>query len=99
MQFIAARGSLCSTSKGMMVQTLTATGAAWKTADGLAVGDPVAKLERLYPSAKAHPGVDWLVKIDRGSGHALLTAVSARAGSPASRSPRTVPEPAREPRP
>jgi hypothetical protein len=75
MQFIAARGSVCTTSTGAVVQTLTVTGARWKTSNGLAVGDPVAKLEQLYPSATAHPGSYWLVKDDRAGGHALFTAV------------------------
>jgi hypothetical protein len=79
MQFIVAPGSSCSTSTGMLLQTLTATGSGWKTSNGLAVGDPVAKLQRLYPSATAHPGGDWLVKIDRSNGHALLVA-DVRAG-------------------
>ncbi len=59
----------------MLVQTLTATGPLWKTADGLTVGDSVAKLDRLYPDATRHPGGDWLTKIDRRTDHALLTAV------------------------
>jgi hypothetical protein len=75
MQFIAARGSVCTTSTGAVLQTLTVTGARWKTSNGLAVGDPVSKLELLYPSAIAHPGSYWLVKDDRGGNHALFTAV------------------------
>jgi hypothetical protein len=75
MQFIVARGGLCSTSTGMLVQTLTVTGPRWKTSNGLAVGDPVAKLERLYPTATAHPGENRLATIDHGVEHALLTAV------------------------
>jgi hypothetical protein len=75
MQFIVAHGSLCSASTGMLVQTLTATGPHWKTSDGLAVGDSLAKLERLYPAATPHPGGYWLAKLDRGADHALLAAV------------------------
>jgi hypothetical protein len=41
------------------------TGARWRTAKGLAIGDPVARLRRLFPEAR-HRGVDgfrgyWLV--------------------------------------
>jgi hypothetical protein len=75
MQFIAARGSVCTTSAGTLLQTLTVTGAQWKTSNGLAVGDPVSKLELLYPNATAHPGSYWLVKDDRAGNHALFTAV------------------------
>jgi hypothetical protein len=83
MQFIAARGSVCETSTGALLQTLTATGARWKTSNGLAVGDPVSKLELLYPNAAAHPGSYWLVKDDRARNHALFTAV-VRGGRVAS---------------
>jgi hypothetical protein len=75
MQFIVARGSLCSTSTAMLVQTLTVTGPRWKTSNGLAVGDPVAKLELLYPAVTAHPGDNRLAGIDDGVQHALLAAV------------------------
>jgi hypothetical protein len=75
MQFIVTPGSLCSSPAGMLLQTVTVTGAHWKTSDGLAIGDPVTKLRRLYPSATLHPGNDSLVKIDRGADHALLSAV------------------------
>jgi hypothetical protein len=75
MQFIAARGSVCATSTGTLLQTLTVTGARWKTSNGLAVGDPVSKLELRYPNATAHPGSYWLVKDDRAGNHALFTAV------------------------
>jgi hypothetical protein len=75
MQFIAARGGVCTTSTGTLLQTLTATGAHWKTSNGLAVGDPVSKLELLYPNATAHPGSYWLVRDDRAGNHALFTAV------------------------
>ena len=75
MQFIVARGSLCSTSTAMLVQTLTLTGARWKTSNGLAVGDPVAKLEQLYPAVTPHPGQNRLARLDRGAEHALLSAV------------------------
>ncbi len=75
MQFIGARGSVCSTSAGTLVQTLTVDGARWRTSNGLTVGDPVSKLEQLYPTATAHPASYWLVKSDRAGNHALFTAV------------------------
>jgi hypothetical protein len=75
MQFVVARGSVCSTSTGMLVQTLSVSGGRWKTSSGLAVGDPVAKLVRLYPAARGAAGRYPLAKIDRGAVHALLTAV------------------------
>jgi len=74
-QFIAARGSVCTTSTGALVQTLTITGPRWRTSSGLAVGDPVSKLQLLYPSAVAHTDGYWLVKADRASSHALFRAV------------------------
>jgi len=78
-QFIGAHGSVCQTSSSMQLQTLTATGPHWKTSRGLAIGDPVAKIRQLYPAATAHPRTYWLVKIDRGSNHALFSA-AVRAG-------------------
>jgi hypothetical protein len=75
MQFIVAHGSLCSTSTGMVVQTLTATGPRWTTSGGLTIGDSLSKLDRLYPDATRHPGGYWLAKLDGGVDHALLTAV------------------------
>ncbi len=74
MQFIVAKGSICSPAGSMLVQTLSVAGPAWKTANGLAVGDPVAKLLRLYPAAAAGSGSDVLFKIDRSTGHAQLSA-------------------------
>jgi hypothetical protein len=79
MQFIVAKGSICSPAGSMLVQTLTVAGPEWKLASGLAVGDPVAKLLRLYPAAAAAPGSDVLVRIDRSSGHAQLSA-TVRSG-------------------
>ena len=64
-----------------VLQTLTVSGARWKTSNGLAVRDPVSKLELLYPNATAHPGSYWLVKDDRAGNHALFTAV-VRGGRP-----------------
>ncbi len=74
MQFIVAQGSTCSLSTAMLVQTLTVSGPAWKTGDGLAVGDPVSKLRRLYPASSGRAGSDVLVRIDRSTGHAILSA-------------------------
>jgi hypothetical protein len=74
MQFISAPGSVCSTSTGTVVQTMSLTGARWRTSNGLAVGDPLSKLEQLYPTATAHPAGYWLVKDDRAGSHALLSA-------------------------
>ena len=34
-------------------------GPAWRTSKGLRVGDPVAKLRRLYPAAKLHRGLRY----------------------------------------
>jgi hypothetical protein len=74
MQFIVAKGSICSPAGSMLVQTLTVAGPAWKTSTGLAVGDPVAKLRRLYPTAAALSGSDVLFRIDSSTGHAQLSA-------------------------
>ena len=78
-QFIAGRGGPCTDASQMLLQTLTVTGKRWKTSDGLAVGDPVAKLERLYPAAAVHGSSYWLLKADRKSSHALFWA-SVRGG-------------------
>lgn len=77
-QFIGAR-TTCATSNAAQLQTLSATGAAWRTSKGLAIGDPLSKLERLYPAATGHARTWSLVKLDRGTNHAVLTA-SVRAG-------------------
>src|SRR5262249_36793793 len=58
-QFIGTRGSACETPTDAQLQTLTATGAHWRTSKGLAVGDPLTKLETLYPAASAHPRAYW----------------------------------------
>jgi hypothetical protein len=72
-QFIGARGT-CQTSSGAQLQTLTATGARWRTSKGLAIGDPLSKLERLYPAANGRARAYSLAKLDRAGSHALLTA-------------------------
>ena len=46
---------------------------------GLRVGDTVARLERLYPSATVHRSSYWLVKADRATSHALFWA-TVRSG-------------------
>jgi len=74
-QFIATQGSVCQGASAAQLQTLTATGSRWRTSKGLAVGDPLAKLERLYPAAIAHAGAYRLAKLDRATNHAMLTAV------------------------
>jgi hypothetical protein len=78
MQYIVAKGSICSPAGSMLIQTLSVAGPSWKTSNGLAVGDPVAKLRRLYPSAAAAAGSDVLVRIDRSYGHAQLSAAVRR---------------------
>jgi hypothetical protein len=77
-QFIGAPGTPCTDSSQMLLQTLTTSGKRWKTSTGLAVGDPVAKLKRLYPSATVHGSNYWLVKADRPSSHALFWATVRR---------------------
>ncbi len=77
-QFIAARG-ICQNSSGAQLQVLTATGPRWRTSKGLAVGDPLSKLERLYPAARAQVRSYPLAKLDRAGSHALLTA-TVRSG-------------------
>lgn len=77
-QFIGAAGT-CATSSAAQLQILTATGPHWRTSKGLAIGDPLAKLEQLYPAAVAH-GRTWsLERRDRSQSHAMLTA-AVRAG-------------------
>ena len=74
-QFVAGRGGVCLDASRMLLQTLTTTGKRWRTSAGLGVGDTVAKLERLYPTASVHGSVYWLVKTDRPASHALFWAV------------------------
>jgi hypothetical protein len=77
-QFIGAAGT-CATSNAAQLQVLSATGRHWRTSKGLAIGDPLAKLEQLYPAAVGH-GRTWsLERRDRAQSHAMLTA-SVRAG-------------------
>jgi hypothetical protein len=78
-QFIAAQDAACDTPGAAQLQTLTATGRSWRTSKGLAVGDPLAKLERLYPAATSHSHAYWLAKLDRRTNHALLSA-TVRSG-------------------
>jgi hypothetical protein len=78
-QFIATTGGVCQGASGAQLQTLTATGSRWRTSKGLAVGDPVSKLEQLYPGATASAGTYRLAKLDRATNHAALTAM-VRAG-------------------
>jgi hypothetical protein len=75
MQFIASHGSVCANPAATMVQTVTITGAGWKTSDGLTIGDALTRLKTLYPTATAHSGSYWLVKADRLKNHALVAAV------------------------
>jgi len=77
-QFIGGQG-LCQSANGAQLQVLTATGPRWRTSKGLAVGDPLTKLERLYPTAKASRRTYLLAKLDRGTSHAVLDA-TLRAG-------------------
>ena len=72
-QFIAARG-ICQRSSGAQLQVLTATGPRWRTSKGLAVGDPLSKLERLYPTTKAQANSYSLAKLGRSGSHATLSA-------------------------
>jgi hypothetical protein len=77
-QFISARAT-CQVSGGAQLQTLSVTGSRWRTSKGLAVGDPLSKLEQLYPTATAH-GQTWtLAKIDLRRSHAVFSA-STSAG-------------------
>jgi hypothetical protein len=77
-QFIGGQG-ICQSASGAQLQVLTATGPRWRTSKGLAVGDPLTKLERLYPTAKANGRTYLLAKLDRGTSHAVLDA-TVRAG-------------------
>jgi hypothetical protein len=73
-QFVGVHGSPCQTASSMQLQTLTATGLHWRTSRGLGIGDPLTKLQELYPGAVAHPKTYWLVKLDQGANHALFSA-------------------------
>jgi hypothetical protein len=77
-QFIGGAGT-CATSTAAQLQTLSATGTRWRTSKGLAIGDPLSKLEQLYPAAVKHLRTWSLEKRDRGTSHALLTA-AVRSG-------------------
>jgi hypothetical protein len=77
-QFIGGTGT-CATSSAAQLQTLSVTGTRWRTSKGLAIGDPLSKLEQLYPGAVKHLRTWSLEKRDRGTNHAMLTA-TARSG-------------------
>ena len=53
-------GSACREDLGR-AQTARAFGARWRTAKGLQVGQRLARLRRLYPSATQHGRTWWLV--------------------------------------
>ncbi len=75
-QFIGApSASACADPGRVYLQILTVDTDAWRTSQGLAVGDPLARLERLYPAAAPHPGGFWLLRIDRGTSHAVVSAL------------------------
>ncbi len=77
MQFIAAPGAVCASPATVYLQTLTATGRRWRTSAGLAVGSPLATLERLYPDSPGSAGRFRLVGIDRPGTHVVLFATVA----------------------
>jgi hypothetical protein len=47
----------CTAPRFIRVHTVRATGRRWRTARGLRIGDPVGRLLRLYPSARAARGL------------------------------------------
>jgi hypothetical protein len=49
----------CATTVGRL-QTAEIRGARWRTQNGLAVGDSVARLRRLHPGARRHGTTWWL---------------------------------------
>ena len=53
-------GDACAPASGRF-RTATMSGPLWKTSKGLAVGDSVAKLRRIYPRATPHGRAWWLV--------------------------------------
>jgi hypothetical protein len=62
--FLNFEGRACT--KGVLVIATMTSRAAWRTAVGLRVGDPVARVRSLYPRATFHPGSSsvsgwWLV--------------------------------------
>ncbi len=74
-QFIAPAGHVCIDSVRLYLQTVTVRRAPWRTSTGLAVGDRLAKLGRLYPRASSpRPGSFLLAKADRGTSHAAVYA-------------------------
>ena len=77
-QFIGGTGT-CASSSAAQLQTLSVTGTHWRTSKGLAIGDPLSKLEQLYPGAAKHLRTWSLEKRDRGTSHAMLTA-TVRSG-------------------
>jgi hypothetical protein len=54
-------GDACSAPSGVYLGTLWVTGPRWVTAKGLRIGDPIAKLQRLYPTALPHGDSFWLI--------------------------------------
>ncbi|HEX6702031.1 MAG TPA: hypothetical protein VF101_14990 [Gaiellaceae bacterium] len=51
----------CSAPARVYVDWLIVDGKRWRTFRGLRVGDPVARIRTLYPSATRHRTVWWLV--------------------------------------
>jgi hypothetical protein len=53
--------TFCTAPEALYIDWLIVDGKRWRTARGLRVGDTVDRLRRLYPSARRHRTVWWLV--------------------------------------
>jgi hypothetical protein len=53
--------TFCTAPEAVRIDWLIVDGKRWRTARGLRVGDTVARLRRLYPSASRHRTVWWLM--------------------------------------
>lgn len=54
-------GDACSKPASVQLDALTLTGSRWRTDRGLQIGDPLSRLQRLYPHALPHNGTFWIV--------------------------------------
>jgi hypothetical protein len=54
-------GDACSKPHSVQLSTVTVTGTRWQTDRGLKVGDTVARLQQLYPTALPHGHSFWIV--------------------------------------
>jgi hypothetical protein len=53
--------NVCTAPDRGKIDRATMTGSAWRSAQGLRIGDTLAQLRKRYPDAKLHSGIWWLI--------------------------------------